>query len=110
MSGPDNSPRVLADVAAGGRFFTAFRKMFGAARANQSRSPRLTPLAGSRPRTSHPPDCRPADRSAYRQGVFSMPTKLDMAKFAKFCKDMGFIYQSSEIYGGINGFWDYGPL
>src|SRR5947199_8709442 len=39
-----------------------------------------------------------------------MPTKIDMAKFAKFCKDMGFIYQSSEIYGGLNGFWDYGPL
>jgi glycyl-tRNA synthetase len=36
--------------------------------------------------------------------------KIDMAKFAKFCKDMGFIYQSSEIYGGINGFWDYGPI
>jgi glycyl-tRNA synthetase len=35
---------------------------------------------------------------------------VDMAKFAKFCKDMGFIYQSSEIYGGLNGFWDYGPL
>src|SRR5438067_12618815 len=39
-----------------------------------------------------------------------MATKIDMARFAKFCKDMGFIYQSSEIYGGINGFWDYGPL
>jgi glycyl-tRNA synthetase len=39
-----------------------------------------------------------------------VPTKIEMAKFAKFCKDMGFIYQSSEIYGGINGFWDYGPL
>jgi glycyl-tRNA synthetase len=39
-----------------------------------------------------------------------MPTKIDMAKFAKFCKDTGFIFQSSEIYGGINGFWDYGPL
>jgi len=39
-----------------------------------------------------------------------VPTKIDMAKFASFCKDMGFIYQSSEIYGGINGFWDYGPL
>ncbi len=39
-----------------------------------------------------------------------MPAKIDMAKFAKFCKDNGFIYQSSEIYGGINGFWDYGPL
>ena len=36
--------------------------------------------------------------------------KIDMAKFAKFCKDSGFIFQSSEIYGGINGFWDYGPL
>jgi glycyl-tRNA synthetase len=39
-----------------------------------------------------------------------MPTPIDMARFASFCKDMGFIFQSSEIYGGINGFWDYGPL
>jgi glycyl-tRNA synthetase len=39
-----------------------------------------------------------------------MTAKIDMARFAKFCKDMGFIFQSSEIYGGINGFWDYGPL
>jgi glycyl-tRNA synthetase len=36
--------------------------------------------------------------------------RIDMAKFAKFCSDTGFIYQSSAIYGGINGFWDYGPL
>ncbi len=26
------------------------------------------------------------------------------------CKRRGFIYPASEIYGGINGFWDYGPL
>src|SRR4051794_34199689 len=39
-----------------------------------------------------------------------MPAKIDMARFAKFCKDNGFIFQSSEIYGGLNGFWDYGPL
>lgn len=26
------------------------------------------------------------------------------------CKQRGFIFQSSEIYGGIGGFWDYGPL
>jgi len=26
------------------------------------------------------------------------------------CKRRGLIYPSSEIYGGINGFWDYGPL
>jgi len=25
------------------------------------------------------------------------------------CKRRGFIFQSSEVYGGINGFWDYGP-
>src|SRR6185369_16137030 len=25
-------------------------------------------------------------------------------------KRRGFIFQSSEIYGGLNGFWDYGPL
>lgn len=26
------------------------------------------------------------------------------------CRRRGFIFQASEIYGGINGFWDYGPL
>ena len=26
------------------------------------------------------------------------------------CKRRGFIYQSSEIYGGCGGVWDYGPL
>lgn len=26
------------------------------------------------------------------------------------CKRRGFIFHSSEVYGGINGFWDYGPL
>jgi glycyl-tRNA synthetase len=39
-----------------------------------------------------------------------MAKTVDMAKFAAFCKDTGFIFQSSEIYGGINGFWDFGPL
>ena len=29
---------------------------------------------------------------------------------ASLCKRRGFIFQSSEVYGGINGFWDYGPL
>jgi glycyl-tRNA synthetase len=26
------------------------------------------------------------------------------------CKRRGFVFQASDIYGGINGFWDYGPL
>jgi glycyl-tRNA synthetase len=35
---------------------------------------------------------------------------MDMEKLVSLCKRCGFIFQSSEIYGGINGFWDYGPL
>src|SRR3989454_12017405 len=31
-------------------------------------------------------------------------------KIVSLCKRRGFIFQSSEIYGGLNGFWDYGPL
>src|SRR5262249_30941208 len=34
----------------------------------------------------------------------------DMEKLVALCRRRGFIFQSSEIYGGINGFWDYGPL
>src|SRR3989337_48003 len=33
-----------------------------------------------------------------------------MAIFGSRCKPRGFVFQSSEIYGGIGGFWDYGPL
>ena len=35
---------------------------------------------------------------------------LQMEKIVSLCKRRGFIFQSSEIYGGLNGFWDYGPL
>jgi len=33
-----------------------------------------------------------------------------MEKLTALCKRRGFIYPGSEIYGGIGGFWDYGPL
>lgn len=33
-----------------------------------------------------------------------------MEKIVSLCKRRGFIFPSSEIYGGINGFWDFGPL
>jgi glycyl-tRNA synthetase len=36
--------------------------------------------------------------------------KKEMEKIVALCKRRGFVFQSSEIYGGINGFWDYGPL
>src|SRR5262245_26591286 len=39
-----------------------------------------------------------------------MPESTLMDKLAALCKRRGFIFQSSEIYGGIGGFWDYGPM
>lgn len=33
-----------------------------------------------------------------------------MKDIVSLCKRRGFIFAASEIYGGINGFWDYGPL
>ena len=38
----------------------------------------------------------------------SSPVAMDA--LVSLCARRGFIFQSSEIYGGINGFWDYGPL
>src|SRR3990170_5031105 len=35
---------------------------------------------------------------------------MDMDKLVALCRRRGFLFQSSEIYGGLNGFWDYGPL
>lgn len=38
------------------------------------------------------------------------PNAQRMEKIVSLCKRRGFIFQSSEIYGGLNGCWDYGPL
>lgn len=37
------------------------------------------------------------------------PSKLTMEELVSYCKRRGFVFQASEIYGGIGGFWDYGP-
>ena len=34
----------------------------------------------------------------------------NMDAIVSLCKRRGFLFQSSEIYGGFQGFWDYGPL
>ena len=39
-----------------------------------------------------------------------MDNKLTMDKMVAFCKDNGFVFQGSEIYGGLANSWDYGPL
>jgi len=36
--------------------------------------------------------------------------QVSLDKLTALCKRRGFIFQTSEIYGGLNGFWDYGPL
>ena len=42
-----------------------------------------------------------------------MTTSTDpqrMERIVSLCKRRGFIFQSAEIYGGLNGVWDMGPL
>ncbi|MFA5020361.1 MAG: glycine--tRNA ligase [Candidatus Pacearchaeota archaeon] len=45
---------------------------------------------------------------------FNEPTmnekNLTIDELANFCKAKGFIFRSSDIYGGLSGFWDFGPL
>jgi glycyl-tRNA synthetase len=35
---------------------------------------------------------------------------MEMDQLVALCKRRGILFQSSEIYGGLNGFWDYGPI
>ena len=35
---------------------------------------------------------------------------MNMEKMVNFCKNYGFVFQGSEIYGGLANTWDYGPL
>ena len=38
------------------------------------------------------------------------PRRVDMEKIVSLCRRRGFIFPSSEIYGGLSSCWDYGPL
>ncbi len=40
----------------------------------------------------------------------SQTDPVRMEKIVSLCKRRGIIFQSAEIYGGLNGCWDYGPL
>ena len=44
------------------------------------------------------------------QSVDASAKPKDMESIVSLCKRRGFLFQSSEIYGGLQGFWDYGPL
>ena len=36
--------------------------------------------------------------------------EITMEELTNFCKNYGFIFQGSEIYGGLANTWDFGPL
>jgi glycyl-tRNA synthetase len=52
----------------------------------------------------------PPEASQTDPAMTSTPATKSMDEIVALCRRRGFIFQSSEIYGGINGFWDYGPL
>jgi glycyl-tRNA synthetase len=37
-------------------------------------------------------------------------SEVSLETIVSLCKRRGFIYQGSEVYGGLAGTWDYGPL
>jgi glycyl-tRNA synthetase len=52
-----------------------------------------------------------AKRLAFPEPPMTRPTGPQlMEKLVALCKRRGFVFPASEIYGGLNGFWDYGPL
>jgi glycyl-tRNA synthetase len=60
------------------------------------------------PPAPHPPDAGAAGGTAAPTRPAAQTKSMD--DIMALCKRRGFVYQASEIYGGINGFWDYGPL
>jgi len=44
------------------------------------------------------------------EDVSSSSSAVNMESLVSLCKRRGFIYPSSDIYGGFNGFFDFGPL
>lgn len=46
----------------------------------------------------------------YFLGGESMNKKITMEELVNYCKQYGFVFQGSEIYGGLSNTWDYGSL
>ena len=51
-------------------------------------------------------------RPCYVERMSSAPPaeSEQMAKIVSLCKRRGFVFQSSEIYGGLRSAYDYGPM
>jgi len=68
------------------------------------------PCSGAADWTKPGIDPGPAGRVCLDGYGRTRPKEVSMETLVALCKRRGFIFQSSEIYGGINGFFDYGPL
>jgi len=44
------------------------------------------------------------------QYSFRIGMAITIEEITRFCKKKGFVFPNSEIYGGLSGFWDFGPL
>jgi glycyl-tRNA synthetase len=52
----------------------------------------------------------PARRTTLAEKTLRPESGALMEKLVSLCKRRGYIFQSSEIYGGLNSCYDYGPL
>src|SRR5437762_9169488 len=78
-------------------------------RAQRPAMPRSAPTTGARmtsPTVSNSADRMPEPANAGDPG----PSVGDLETIVSLAKRRGFVFPSSEIYGGINAVWDYGPL
>jgi glycyl-tRNA synthetase len=66
--------------------------------------------ASSQSTPEHPPPDAGAAMSEIQAPQRNIKYLNDLATLVSLCKRRGFVFQSSEIYGGINACWDYGPL
>jgi len=55
-------------------------------------------------------EIKKADKKVEVKEQQKVASKLTIDELATFCKRKGFVFKSSEIYGGMAGFWDFGPL
>jgi glycyl-tRNA synthetase len=67
----------------------------------------LCPLQWIKKKMSEQP---PSQSNPPEQTNPANPANKSMEEIVALCKRRGFVYPASEIYGGINGFWDYAPL
>ncbi|MEK6757816.1 MAG: glycine--tRNA ligase, partial [Nanoarchaeota archaeon] len=49
-------------------------------------------------------------KESKKEKVVLKQEKISIEELANFCKSKGFVFRSSDIYGGFSGFWDFGPL